>query len=165
MPDQLASSPLKVVVSKRGSIMTATDPAGNVVLDGVRGKRAKPLAAVQTTAANRWTIEHRSKGSAPVYDSAGVAVAEIRRIGMFRNDVIVTGDGSEIEVAKRTRSISFGSLATAKPALLRSGSTFELAVSDELLARPDREMLIAVFTHVARQKIDTDNAVDATFVP
>jgi hypothetical protein len=129
MPDQLASSPLKVVVSNRGSIMTATDPAGNVVLDGVRGKRAKPLAAVQTTAANTWTIEHRAKGSAPVYDAAGVAVAEIRRTGTFRNDVIVAGDGSEIEVAKRARRISFGSPATAKPALLRPITHAPLTVS------------------------------------
>jgi hypothetical protein len=79
---------------------------------------------------------------------------------MFRNDVIVTGDG-EIEVAKRVRSISFGSLAQpSRPPAVGAQSSSPSATS---CCAARSRMLIAVFTHVARQKIDTDNAVDATF--
>jgi hypothetical protein len=56
--------------------MTATDPTATWC-STASAASAPSRWRRQTTAANTWTIEHRSKGSAPVYDSAGVAVAEI----------------------------------------------------------------------------------------
>lgn len=157
MPIPISSSPLKVAVSEKGTVMTATDADGQVVLEGVRGARAEPASAVQATAGGAWTISKRNDDRvAQVQDAAGVVVAEIRG-GGWRGLVIVTGDGTEIP-AKEARfkpwhGASFGSLASARAPWVMPQRSFKLSLNDELLARPDCEMLVAVFAHVARQEI------------
>jgi hypothetical protein len=156
MPSLIASSPLKVAVTEKGAVITATDHSGAVVVEGLRGKRAAPASAVLTTAAQTWTISANVDHVRQVQDAAGVVVAEIRG-GGWRHDTIVTGDGSEIPSksrgAKPGYGASFGSLASARAPWLTPKRPFKLTLSDELLARPDCEMLVAVFAHVAHQKI------------
>jgi hypothetical protein len=156
MPSPIASSPLKVAVTEKETILSATDPGGQVVVEGVRGKAAEPVGAVLRTASSTWTISHREGGVRQVTDPAGVVVAEIRGNG-WTHDTIHTGDGSEIPCKGRGVKIgygaSFGSLAGARAPFILPKRPFTLTLSDELLARADHEMLVAVFAHIARAKI------------
>jgi hypothetical protein len=92
-----------------------------------------------------------------VLDAAGVPVAEVRSDPWLRR-TIVTGDGTEIPVRSGpflTRyGVKFGNFAEASATyLLQRGEGFKLKLSDELLARPDHEMLVAVFVHFGRVEI------------
>ena len=158
MPSPITRSPLKVVMKERGTQMMATDPGGAIVLEGVRALIAGPgmAAAVQTTAAGQWTIGRSVGGSAPVFDEAGVPVAEIRTTGRGHH-TIATGDGTEIDVGndrfKPWFGVRFAGFGRARAPIVRQSRSFKLWLSDEFLARPDHEMLIAVFAYVARAKI------------
>ena len=156
MPIAITSTPLTVAVTKKGTAITVTDADGQVVMDGVRGKAAEPATAVLTTASSTWTITEKQDGVRQVLDPAGLVVAEIRGNG-WTHDTIYAGDGSEIP-SKGHRSLvgygaSFGSLAAAKAPMVMPKRPFKLILSEGLLARPDHEMLVAVFAHIARQKI------------
>jgi hypothetical protein len=166
--EPITRSPLKVVMADHGMRMTAIDSDGTVVLEGVRGTRGDPNAPalVQATAGGQWTIARSVSGSAPVYDAAGVPVAEIRR-GGFARTTIVTGDGTEIVVGNERLKPWFGAKfagfgSARAPFLIRQKRSFKLKLSDELLARPDCEMLVAVFAFVARAKISSQIASAAT---
>lgn len=155
-PNPITSSPLKVATTEKGTVMTATDPSGQVVLDGLRGDPVAPAGAVLTTAGSVWTVAAKHGDVRQVLDPAGVVVAEIRRAG-WTHDVIVTGDGTEIPAKGRGARIGygaiFGPLAHARAPFIGPARPFTLTLSPELLARPDHEMLVAVFAHIARGKI------------
>jgi hypothetical protein len=164
VPSPITRSPLSVKISQDGTAVTVTDPDGNAVLESNRphGDNTAP-PAVQTTASGTWTIGWRHEGgNTPVFDAAGVPVAEIRG-SPFGELSIVTGDGTEIRAAPGpflTRyGVKFGSLAEASATyLLQRRDGFKLKLSDELLARRDCEMLVGVFVHLARASIDRQRA-------
>jgi hypothetical protein len=158
MPSPITRSPLKVMLREHATQMTATDPGGAIVLEGVRALIAAPgtAAAVQTTAAGQWTIGRSVGGNAPVFDAAGVPVAEIRTTRRGHH-TIATGDGTEIDVGnerfKPWFGVRFAAFGRARAPIVRQSRSFKLWLSDEFLARPDHEMLVAVFAYVARSKI------------
>jgi hypothetical protein len=164
MPSPITSSPLSVKVSKDGTTVTATDPDGNVVLESQRpiGDNTAP-PAVHATAAGTWTIGWRNEaGNTAVTDAAGVPVAELRG-HPFVALTIATGDGTEIHPVTGpflTRyGVKFGQLAEASATyLLQKRDGFKLKLSDELLARRDCEMLVAVFVHLGRVYIARQRA-------
>jgi hypothetical protein len=144
---------LKVTSEDKGRLLIGRAPNGDTV---VEIRRDNGAAALQTKNA-AWRME-KAEGGSVVLDAAGATVARVRRRMVSGREIELAG-GEQIRMSTMRLGIGhgcrFGDLADAKAPFLMPQRYFTLKLSDELLARPDRELLIAVFTSIADTAIST----------
>jgi hypothetical protein len=155
-PALIVSSPLKVRVRERGTALVATDPAGQVVVEGRRGSAAAPYEAVLATAGGEWRVRPASDGApAQVLGADGDLVAAVTRRALRGTEIVLPG-GETIPVFGRSflgHRCTFGDLASARTPWLFPQRYFTLALGDELLARHDLDLIVALATHLAETHI------------
>jgi hypothetical protein len=146
------SSPLKV--RWRDNHFVATNSSGHIVFDGTAG--GDDLLAL-ATANGTWRIQKRTADETGKYnsvlDAGGQEVARLDR-RVVRNTLINLPGGESIPVTKG-RFMLFGhgsrmaNLATSRAPFLMPGRYFTMNLSSELLARPDRELLVVLGAYLA----------------
>jgi hypothetical protein len=110
-----------------------------------------------------WQVR-KADGGWAVMTPESAQAALIRR-HMLKGREVVLPDGETIRRGARVGvgyGCRFGDLASAKAPFLRPDRYFTLELSDALLARPDRELLIGVFTYLANSHIQAAIAAAAS---
>ncbi|HWB65622.1 MAG TPA: hypothetical protein VG708_02170 [Mycobacteriales bacterium] len=153
----IEQSPLRV--HRRDGKLVAEDPSGAMVFSGTPGARGAPEVMVIETAAGSWRIQRRADRVNQVLDRAGQPVATLRR-RLFRSTLIELPDGETIPVSSGQFRIfqmgcRIGRLATARAPFLRPGRYFKLTLRDELLKRPDRQLIVALGSYLAESSINS----------
>jgi hypothetical protein len=151
------TSPLKIRWKKKQ--FTATNSAGELVFDGA-ADGTDPLLC--STAGGTWRIQQRQTDDNgkynPVLDSGGRQVARLEQ-HVIRRTQIVLPNGESIPVTKGRLMFSHGSrigdLGVARAPFLFPQRYVKMTLSDELLARPDRELLVVVSAYLAESIIST----------
>jgi hypothetical protein len=150
------SSPLKV--RWRHKRFTAVNSSGAIVFDGA-ADGADPL--VCATAGGSWRIRQRASDESGKYnlvlDADGRTIARIDRHLMRHTQVVLPGGEAIAVTSGRFRLFSYGSrignLAVARAPYLFPQRYFTMKLSDELLSRPDREVLVVVGAYLASNAI------------
>jgi hypothetical protein len=146
-------------VAEKDGAVVGRAPNGDTVVE-VRGGEGGPVLQTKNAA---WQVR-KGDGGWAVVDTTEAVAATIRR-RMITGREIVLPDGETIKQGSRVgmgHGCRFGTLAAAKAPFVRPDRYFTLELSDELLARQDRELLIAVFTYLANSHIQAAIQVSAT---
>jgi hypothetical protein len=152
----LMSSPLKI--RWRDKRFTAVNSSGEVVFDGTADG---PDPLVCATASGSWRIQQRTSDENgkynPVLDAAGRLVARVDR-HLVRHTQILLPGGAPIPVTKGRFMLfghgsRIGDLAVARSPYLFPQRFFTLKLTDELLSRPDRDLIVVVGGYLASNVI------------
>jgi hypothetical protein len=150
----IAASPLRAKAARRGKVLTVTDPSGAAVVEATENKAADRLEVTIETAAGSWRIEEavplhrlgrilatvRTPSEVAILDPAGNPVA------VARNGEVVLAGGEALSWRQSrapTRYRLGDDLWVAKDSW-RSGTVFSAELSEQMLARPDRSLLVGV---------------------
>jgi hypothetical protein len=151
---------LKVTYAKKGKPTVGRAPNGDTVVEVRRDLEGTVLQ----TKNQAWRIVRGDEGTA-VLDAAGATVASVRHRRFQGEDIALAGGevielrGNRLQVGHGCR---FGDLAAAKAPFLAPQRYFTLTLSDALLAREDRELLIALMTCLAESHISISISVSAS---
>jgi hypothetical protein len=152
------SSPLKV--RHRDSRFVAETADGMLAFDGAYGASGGPELLACETANGTWHVQRRADHGDGKYndvlDRSGHSVARIERHGLRTSIVLTSGEQIPVTSGNLTlfgHGCRVGRLAKARAPFLRPGRYFKLKLSDELLARPDRELLVVLAAHLAEGRI------------
>jgi hypothetical protein len=146
------SSPLKI--RWRDKHFVAENSSGGIVFDGTAA--GDDLLAL-TTANGTWRIQKRTSDESGkhnrVLDGGGQEVARLDR-RVVRSTLINLPGGEAIPVTKGrfmlfAHGSRMGSLAVSQTPFLMPGRYFTMKLTDELLARPDRELLLVLGAYIA----------------
>lgn len=150
------STPLKV--RWRDKRFVAVNSSGEAVFDGA-ADGTDPL--VCATAGGTWRIQQRTSDESGKYnlvlDANGREVARIDR-HLVRHTNLVLPGGEAIPVTKGRLMLfchgsKIGNLAVAQAPYLFPQRHFTMKLSDELLPRPDREVIVVVGAYLASNAI------------
>jgi hypothetical protein len=146
------TSPLKV--RWRDRRFTALNSSGETVFDGA-ADGADPL--VCTTSRGTWRIGQRASDESGKYnlvlDADGRTIARVERHLVRHTQIVLTG-GEAIPVTKGrfmlfSHGSRIGNLAVARAPYLFPQRYFTMKLRDELLSRPDCEVLVVVGAYLA----------------
>ena len=145
---------LKVTSEDKGRLVVGRAPNGDTVVEVRRGADGTTLQTKNAA----WRV-HEGE----VFDAASTKVALIHR-NLTGREIELLG-GERIKVGRRLgpgHGCRFGDLADAKAPFLMPQRYFTLRLSDALLARQDRELLIGLFTSIADGTISAAIAASAS---
>jgi len=137
----LTTSRLRGRAGHRGKTLTVTDPNGNVIVEAMERQIDDRVEMVIDTAGGRWRVEQSISSGSEIaaLDSAGNAVATSSR------SKVVLADGEVLSWEQRSLPTRYrlGDLWVAKGSW-RSKRRFSAELSEAMLARDDRSMLVGV---------------------
>lgn len=137
----ITASPLQGLASNRGKSLTVTDPNGRVVVEAAEITAPDRAGVVFETAGGRWLIEQAGRSAVTVLDPADRAVATVRKGEV----VLAAGETLPWEQSglPRTRYRLGGDLWVARGSW-KSGSRFNVELSQALLGRDDEGLLVGI---------------------
>ena len=144
---------IKVTSEEKGRLLVGRAPNGETIVEVRRGEDGTTLH----TKNGSWGYRNGT-----VTDAAGQTVAVVHRKLGGRHIELLGGERIKVSTLRLGgHGCRFGALADAKAPFFMPGRYITIELSDELLARPDRELLIATFTSVAAGIISTAIAIAA----
>jgi hypothetical protein len=155
---------LKVKSYDKDTRIVATAPNGDTVVEIRRGAAADGALARYQTKSNAWRVESAGKHTSAVRDASGATVAVIHHGRLGANDVeLPSGENIKCDEPKLRMGYRyrFGELARAKAPFVAPQRHITLTVTDALLAREDRELLLAIATGLCESAISLAISVRA----
>lgn len=158
------TSPLRVR-RKQGLLTVAEKDSGTVVVDGAYAAAGSADSFVARSASDVWRVQRRgADGARAVLDGSGRQVATLRR-ERFRATVLSLRSGEQIRVARSklpfAARCSIGDLANVRAPFAFPQRGYTMTLTADLLARRDRELIVAIGAYVAESLVTGQLAASA----
>lgn len=138
-------------------LTVAEKGSGTVVVDGQYARDLSMEPFVARTASDVWHVQRRdADGRRAVLDGGGRQVATLTR-QRFKPTILTLANGEQIPISKSkvpfVAGSVIGSLATVRAPFAFPQRGFTMKLSPELLARRDRELIVAIGAYVAESVV------------